>query len=104
MAVPPPVAKTRTPTNLETGHKTYPLAAASAGLDVCAQDRHGNPARAVIVFGAGNLVVEHPGDYDSAGVQVQRTWTGVTAGAYVPVAISKIVASGSTATNVLLIW
>lgn len=104
MAVPPPVRKLRSPTNLETGSKTYALAAASAGLDVCAQDTGGRPARAIMVLGAGDLVVEHPGHYDSAGAQVQVTWTGLAAGAYVPVAISKIVASGSTATNVLLIW
>jgi hypothetical protein len=103
MAVPPPVRKTRPPTNLETGSKTYALAAASAGLDVCAQDAGGRPCRAVMVLGAGNLVVEHPG-HDVAGVPVQVTWTGLAAGAYIPCAVSYIVASGSTATNVLLIW
>jgi hypothetical protein len=104
MAVPPPVRKLRSPTNLETGSKSYFLTAASAGLDICAQDTGGKPCRAIQVFGAGNLVVEHPGHYDSAGAQVQVTWTGVTAGAYIPAAVAKIVASGSTATNVLIIW
>lgn len=105
MAVPPPVRKTRPPTNLETGSKTRAVAAASAGADVCALDlAGGRPCRAIMVLGAGNLVVEHPGDYDSAGAQVQVTWTGLAAGAYIPCAISKIVASGSTATNVILIW
>lgn len=105
MAVPPPVRKTRAPTNIATGTHTYPVAAPSgADVDVCSLNADGRPARAIYIGGAGTLVVQHPGDYDSSGTQVSRTLAGLVAGAYLPVAISKLVASGSTATNVILIF
>lgn len=105
MAVPPPVRKLRPPMNTATGAYTRTVSdTSSADVDVCALDPGGNPCRAVLVLGAGNMVVEHPGDYGLTGTQQQVTWTGLAAGTYVPVALSKIESTGSTATNVILIW
>lgn len=53
--------------------------------------------RAVYVGGAGNLKVKmHNGD--------EVTFTGVTAGTFMPIQVIRVFATGSTATSVLALY
>jgi hypothetical protein len=53
--------------------------------------------RAVFVGGAGNLTV-----VTSAGTTL--TLTGVTAGTLLPLRVTKVKATGTTATNIAALW
>lgn len=53
--------------------------------------------RAIYVGGAGNLAVV------MAGGQTV-TFTGVTAGAILPIRVSRVMSTNTTATNIMAIW
>lgn len=56
------------------------------------------PSRAVWVGGAGNLAVVF-NDQNSA-----VTLTGVAAGTLLPISVTKIMSTNTTATNITILW
>jgi hypothetical protein len=54
-------------------------------------------SRAIFVGGAGNIAVTMAG-----GQSV--TFTGIIAGALLPIRVSRILSTGTTATNIMAIW
>lgn len=54
--------------------------------------------RAVYVGGAGTLKV------DFAGGETAVTFTGVTAGSILPIRVSRIYATGTSATYIIALW
>jgi hypothetical protein len=54
-------------------------------------------SRALFVGGAGNIAVTMAG-----GQSV--TFTGIIAGALLPIRVSRILSTGTTATNIMAIW
>jgi hypothetical protein len=53
--------------------------------------------RALFVGGAGNIAVTMAG-----GQSV--TFTGVTAGALLPIRVTRVLSTGTTATNIMALW
>jgi len=71
-----------------------------ANTDLYSQGPHSGediPCAEIHVFGAGDLVVTRP---DGNNV----TLVGLPAGAVLPIEAKALVASGSTATNLLVLW
>jgi hypothetical protein len=58
----------------------------------------GNVTRGVFVGGAGNLNV------NMAGVGTEVTFTGVPAGAFLPICVSRIRSTSTTCTNIVAFW
>jgi hypothetical protein len=54
-------------------------------------------SRALFVGGAGNIAVTMAG-----GQSI--TFTGVTAGAVLPIRVSRILSTGTTATSIVAVW
>lgn len=54
-------------------------------------------SRALFVGGAGNIAVTMAG-----GQSI--TFTGVTAGAVLPIRVTRILLTGTTATNIVAVW
>jgi hypothetical protein len=54
--------------------------------------------RGVFVGGAGNLNV------NMAGTGTEVTFTGVPAGAFLPISVARIRATSTTATNIMAVW
>lgn len=54
--------------------------------------------RGVFVGGAGNLNV------NMAGTGTEITFTGVPAGAFLPICVSRIRSTSTTATNIMAVW
>ena len=54
-------------------------------------------ARALFVGGAGNLTV-------TMKDQTDAVFTGVTAGTLLPISVTKVKSTGTTATNITAIW
>lgn len=57
-----------------------------------------NPAMALYVGGAGNVKV------DTVGGQTGVTFTGVTAGSVLPIQVTKVYATGTTATTIVALY
>jgi hypothetical protein len=77
-------------------YKAYaPSAVLGGDADLIADG--GGPCREIIVGSAGDLVVKTP-----AGVSV--TISGIPAGMRLPIQASKLIASGSTAYKLLVLW
>lgn len=78
----------------------------ASDVDVCSLDptQAGRPARAIYFGTGGAIKVQHPGDRDNSSVEQTQTWGTVVAGSYIPCCISRIIASGTTVTSVILIW
>lgn len=60
------------------------------------------PTRGLYVGGAGNVVVLMKGYGDEAPNQV--TFTGVAAGSILPIRVSKVLLTGTTATSILALY
>lgn len=86
------------PTKLRGRHYVFYTSVANTNLYTAGPSTGTNiPCAEIHVFGAGDLVVTR---VDGTNV----TFTGLPAGAVLPVEAGALVASGSTATNVLVIW
>ncbi|MBX5206701.1 hypothetical protein [Rhizobium sp. NZLR11] len=57
----------------------------------------GFTSRALFVGGAGNIAVTMAGGQS-------LTFTGVVAGAVLPIRVSRILVTGTTATNIVAVW
>jgi hypothetical protein len=57
-----------------------------------------NVTRGVFVGGAGNLNV------NMAGTGTEVTFTGVPAGAFLPICVSRIRSTSTTCTNIVAFW
>lgn len=69
----------------------------SAADFTCTYNTIAGPCRAIMVGGAGNLVLKN-----SLGISI--TFTGVLAGALYPLSTNTIVKLGTTATNIVAIF
>lgn len=75
------------------------IASATKGAAVTASDSTTlTPTRAVYVGGAGNLAVLFAGD--AAAV----TLTGVAAGTLLPIQVTKVMSTNTTATSITALW
>ncbi len=59
-------------------------------------------SRALYVGGAGDLEVVMAGDHSSDGATL--TIVGVPAGTLLPLAVSRVKATGTTATSIVALW
>ena len=103
-----PQRKTRYIEKGDVGTGRFARVAASVltDLDVCGLDptQEGRPARAVIIATAGALVIQSPGDKNNAGTEQSVTIPALPTGYQLNVAISRVVASGTAATNLIFLW
>jgi len=72
-------------------------AAASTAASITPNDNNDLPnnTRAIWVGGAGNMVVQMAGD------QSQVTFSGITAGTLLPIQVSRVLATNTTATLII---